>query len=194
MRSRDDSDPLRRADVTTNFSRGGSHGEELVATARSLDLRPSPSDRNTLAGVCAPTLPHAKWAGSNSRRGQARSGKTPSLLVIPVAAPLLPLCRLLTLGQMRAEKDSARSSWLTSRRAEGLICIVLPPDDFLSHVNVGLTGDPVTTNVSITKTSDYWTPAAGMRKQVSNRSSAHQAGVRHESAALSRCEPRLSRR
>ena len=41
-------------DVTTNFSflRGGSHAEELVATAKALGLAAiAVTDRNTLAGV-----------------------------------------------------------------------------------------------------------------------------------------------
>src|SRR5262245_42225318 len=41
-------------DVTTNFSflRGGSHPEELVATAKALELEAiAVTDRNTLAGV-----------------------------------------------------------------------------------------------------------------------------------------------
>ena len=41
-------------DITTNFSflRGGSHPEELVATAKALGLEAlTVTDRNTLAGV-----------------------------------------------------------------------------------------------------------------------------------------------
>ncbi|MGI9488384.1 MAG: error-prone DNA polymerase [Geminicoccaceae bacterium] len=94
--------------VATNFSflRGASHAEELVQTAAALGLAGiSVTDRNTLAGVV-----RAHNAAQNAGlplvvgcRLDLRDG--PSFLCFPEdRAAYGRLCRLLTLGQRRAEK------------------------------------------------------------------------------------------
>ncbi len=62
-------------DVTTNFSflRGGSHPEELVATAKALGLAAiAVTDRNTLAGVV-----RAHLAAQGGRRHQVHRRRAP---------------------------------------------------------------------------------------------------------------------
>ena len=133
-------------DVTTNFSflRGGSHGEELVATARALGLTAiAVTDRNTLAGVVRAHLAAREVGGIKFIVGARLDLQdAPSLLVYPRGrAAYGRLCRLLTLGQMRAEKGQCTLFLAdVAAHAEGLICIVLPPDDFssLSDVNARL--------------------------------------------------------
>ena len=125
-------------DVTTNFSflRGGSHGEELVATARALGLTAiAVTDRNTLAGVVRAHLAAREVGGIKFIVGARLDLQdAPSLLVYPRGrAAYGRLCRLLTLGQMRAEKGQCTLFLAdVAAHAEGLICIVLPPDDFSS--------------------------------------------------------------
>ncbi len=120
-------------DVTTNFSflRGGSHPEELVATARALELKAiAVTDHNSLAGVVRAHLA-AKEVGIKFIVGARLDLKdAPSLLVYPTdRAAYGSLCRLLTLGQRRAEKGQC-TLYLedVAAHAEGLICIALPPD------------------------------------------------------------------
>ncbi len=95
--------------VTTNFSflRGGSHPEELVAEAARLGLAGiAVADRNTLAGVVRGHMA-AKEAGFRYAVGcrlAFRDG-TPDILAWPTdRAAYGRLCRLLTLGNRRAEK------------------------------------------------------------------------------------------
>ena len=122
-------------DVTTNFTflRGGSHAEELVATAKALGLDAiAVTDRNTLAGVVRAHLA-AKEVGIKFIVG-ARLDllDAPSLLAYPRdRAAYGRLCRLLTLGQRRAEKGQC-TLYLddVAAHAEGLIFIALPPEDF----------------------------------------------------------------
>src|ERR1044072_6574638 len=95
-------------DVTTNFTflRGGSHPEELVATAKALGLDAiAVTDRNTLAGVVRGHLA-AKQAGIKCIVGVRLDFQdAPSLLVSPRDRPSYGrLCRLLTLGQRQAAK------------------------------------------------------------------------------------------
>ncbi len=125
-------------DVTTNFSflRGGSHPEELVATARALELEAvAVTDRNTLAGVVRAHLATKEVGGIKFIVGARLDLQdAPSLLAYPCdRAAYGRLCRLLTLGQRRAEKGQC-SLFLddVAAHAEGLIFIVLPPDDFSS--------------------------------------------------------------
>jgi error-prone DNA polymerase len=136
-------------DVTTNFSflRGGSHGEELVATARALGLTAiAVTDRNTLAGVVRAHLADSEVGGTKFIGGARLDRQyAPSLLVYPRGrAAYGRLCRLLTLGQMRAEKGQCTLFLAdVAAHVEGLICIVLPPDDFSSlslMSTLGLTG------------------------------------------------------
>ncbi len=125
-------------EITTNFSflRGGSHPEELVATAKALGLAAiAVTDRNTLAGVVRAHLAAKEVGGIKFIVGARLDLKdAPSLIVYPRdRAAYGHLCRLLTLGQRRAEKGQC-TLYLddVAAHAEGLICIALPPDDFLS--------------------------------------------------------------
>ncbi len=136
-------------DVTTNFSflRGGSHPEELVATAKLLGLEAiAVTDRNTLAGVVRGHLASREVDGIKFIVGVRLDLKdAPSLLAYPTDRSAYGrLCRLLTLGQRRADKgDCILHLDDVAAHAEGLIFIVLPPDDFPSPSllsSPGLTG------------------------------------------------------
>ena len=125
-------------DVTTNFSflRGGSHAEELVATAKALGLSAiAVTDRNTLAGVVRAHLAAREVGGIKFIVGcRLDLDDAPSLLAYPTdRAAYGRLCRLLTLGQRRAEKGKCTLHLDdVAAHAEGLIFIALPPDDFSS--------------------------------------------------------------
>ena len=121
--------------VTTNFSflRGASHGEELVAQAKALGLDAiAVTDRNTLAGVVRAHLA-AKEVGLRliiGARLDLQDG--PSLLCLPRdRAAYGRLSRLLSLGQMRAEKGQC-TLYLddVASHAEGQIFIALAPEDW----------------------------------------------------------------
>ena len=118
-------------DVTTNFTflRGGSHGEELVATAKALGHEAiAVADANTLAGVVRAHLA-AKEVGIKFIPGaRLHLQDAPSLLTYPTdRAAYGRLCRLLTLGQRRAEKgDCILFLDDVAAHAEGLIFIALP--------------------------------------------------------------------
>jgi error-prone DNA polymerase len=135
-------------DVTTNFSflRGGSHAEELVATAKALGLSAiAVTDRNTLAGVVRAHLAAREVGGIKFIVGcRLDLDDAPSLLVYPTdRAAYGRLCRLLTLGQRRAEKGKCTLHLDdVAAHADGLIFIVLPTDDFAfsSLSSPGLTG------------------------------------------------------
>ncbi len=97
-------------DVTTNFTflRGGSHGEELVRQAVALGYTAiAVADANTLAGVVRAHIA-AKEAGIQFIVGvRLILEDAPSLLAYPTSrAAYGRLCRLLTRGQRRAEKES----------------------------------------------------------------------------------------
>ena len=122
-------------DVTTNFSflRGGSHAEELVATAKALGLAAiAVTDRNTVAGVVRAHLAAREVGGIKFIVGARLDlDDAPSLLAYPMdRAAYGRLCRLLTLGQRRAEKGKC-SLHLDdiAAHADGLIFIVIPPDE-----------------------------------------------------------------
>ncbi|ODA67462.1 Error-prone DNA polymerase [Methyloligella halotolerans] len=100
--------PYAALDVTSNFSflEGGSHPEELVATAKALGLEAiAIADRNTLAGVARGHLA-ARDIGMRFIVGARLDLQdAPSLLAYPTdRAAYGRLCRLLTIGQRRAEK------------------------------------------------------------------------------------------
>ena len=106
-------------DVTTNFSflRGGSHPEELVATAKALGLEAlAVTDRNTLAGVVRAHLAAKEVGGIKFIVGARLDLEdAPSLLAYPKdRAAYGRLCRLLTLGQRRAEKGQCTLTSTTS--------------------------------------------------------------------------------
>ena len=122
-------------DVTTNFSflRGGSHAEELVATAKALGLSAiAVTDRNTLAGVVRAHLAAREVGGIKFIVGSRLDlDDAPSLLAYPTdRAAYGRLCRLLTLGQRRAEKGKC-TLYLAdvAAHADGVIFIALPPDE-----------------------------------------------------------------
>jgi len=128
-------------DVTTNFTflRGGSHAEELVATAQALGHEAiAVADANTLAGVVRAHLA-AKDVGIKFIPGaRLVLQDAPSLLAYPrTRAAYGRLCRLLTLGQRRAEKGECLLFLDdVAAHADGLIFIALPP----SLSSPGLTG------------------------------------------------------
>ncbi len=121
--------------VTTNFTflEGGSHAEELVATAKARGLSAiAVTDRNTLAGVARAYLA-AKEADMRLIVG-ARLDLTdaPSLICLPTdRAAYGRLSRLLTLGQRRAGKGECRLGLDdVAAHAEGQIFLSLPPPDW----------------------------------------------------------------
>ncbi|HEY6669951.1 MAG TPA: PHP domain-containing protein, partial [Methyloceanibacter sp.] len=122
-------------DVTTNFSflRGGSHPEELVATAKALGLDTiAITDANTLAGVVRAHLAAKEVGGIKFIVGVRLDLKdAPSLLAYPRdRAAYGRLCRLLTLGQRRAEKGECTLFLAdVAAHAEGLIFIAFPSDE-----------------------------------------------------------------
>src|SRR6476660_9081703 len=121
-------------DVTTNFSflRGGSHAEELVATAKALGLAAiAVTDRNTLAGVVRAHLAAREVGGIKFMVGvRLDLQDVPSLLAYPTdRAAYGRLCRLLTLGQRRAEKGKCTLHLDdVAAQADGLIFIALPAE------------------------------------------------------------------
>ena len=121
-------------EVTTNFTflAGGSHPEELVATAKALGLAAiAVTDCNTLAGVVRAHIA-AKEAGIKFIVGARLDLQdAPSLLAYPTdRAAYGRLCRLLTLGQRRAEKGQC-TLFLddVASHADGLIFIIVPPEE-----------------------------------------------------------------
>jgi error-prone DNA polymerase len=125
--------------ITTNYSflRGASHAGELVAQAKALGLSAiAITDRNTLAGVV-----RAHVATKDDENGPllrlvigARLDleDAPSLLVYPKdRAAYGRLCRLLSLGQLKADKGKCILHLTdVAEYAEGQIFIALPPDDW----------------------------------------------------------------
>ena len=132
-------------DVTTNFSflRGGSHPEELVATAKAFGLDAiAVTDRNTLAGVVRAHLAAKEVGGIKFVVGcRLDLADAPSLLAYPQdRAAYGRLCRLLTLGMRRAEKGKCILHLDdVSAHVDGFIFIALSPEnacghDFASHL------------------------------------------------------------
>ncbi len=118
-------------DVTSNFTflRGGSHPEELVATAKALGHEAiAVADTNTLAGVVRAHIA-AKEVGIKFLVGTRLDLQdAPKLLAYPTTrAAYGRLCRLLTLGQRRTEKGQC-TLFLddVAAHADGLIFIALP--------------------------------------------------------------------
>ncbi len=120
--------------VTTNFSflRGGSHAEELITRAQHLGLAAiAITDRNTLAGVV-----RAHAAGKDlgfkvivgARLDLAQAGL--SLLAYPRNRSAYGrLCRLLTLGQRRAEKGRCHLDLAdVADHQDGMIFAAVPPE------------------------------------------------------------------
>ncbi|MEO1206784.1 MAG: error-prone DNA polymerase [Pseudomonadota bacterium] len=121
--------------VTSNFSflQSGSHPDEFVAQAKALGLSGlALTDRNTLAGVVRAHVA-AKSLGLPFLVG-ARLDLIdgPSLLCFPRSrAAYGRLCRLLTLGQRRAEKGECHLYMAdVVAHCEGQVFVVLPPEDW----------------------------------------------------------------
>src|SRR5262249_41772349 len=122
-------------EVTTNFSflRGASHPHELVAQAKALGLAAlAVTDRNTLAGVVRAHVA-AKELGFELIIGaRLHLEDAPSLLCYPTDRQAYGrLCRLLSRGQLRAEKGQC-TLYLedVATYREGQIFIVLPPESW----------------------------------------------------------------
>ena len=118
-------------DVTSNFTflRGGSHPEELVATAKALGHEAiAVADTNTLAGVVRAHIA-AKEVGIKFLVGTRLDLQdAPKLLAYPTTrAAYARLCRRLTLGQRRPENGQC-TLFLddVAAHADGLIFIALP--------------------------------------------------------------------
>jgi error-prone DNA polymerase len=124
--------------VTTNFSflRGGSHPEEMIEEAASLEYdRIAITDRNTLAGL---VRAHAAAKTKNISiipgcRLDLADG--PSLLAYPTHKDgYARLCSLLTTGNIRAEKGDCtlfRSD--VYEHAKDMVFIILPPQELNEH-------------------------------------------------------------
>ena len=128
--------------TTSNFSflRGASHPEELVVTASRLGLSGlALTDRNTVAGVVRAHM-SAKEAGIRYQPGCRLSLAcgAPDCLVWPRnMAGWNSLCRLLTLGNRRAEKgDCLLGLEDLLSHGEGLFVAALPADMTQAQVQV----------------------------------------------------------
>jgi error-prone DNA polymerase len=127
--------PYAELEVTTNFSflRGASHAEELVAQAKALGITAiGVADRNTLSGIVRAHVA-AKDAGLKLLVGaRLELQDSPSLLCYPTnRAAYGRLCRLLSLGQGRAEKGKCILTLAdVAAHAEGQIFIALPSDNW----------------------------------------------------------------
>ncbi|MFN0043183.1 MAG: error-prone DNA polymerase [Alphaproteobacteria bacterium] len=119
--------------VSTNFSflRGASHPEELVEAAKALGHDAiAVTDRNTLAGAVR-MHGAAKAAGLRLVPGvRLDLIDSTSILCYPIDRKSYGrLCRLLTLGQRRAEKGACALHLRDALdHAEGQIIAILPPD------------------------------------------------------------------
>ncbi|WP_116654694.1 error-prone DNA polymerase [Pelagibacterium sediminicola] len=119
--------------VTTQFSflRGASSAEELFATAAAMGIEAlAVVDRNSLAGI---VRAHEAAKGAGVRlivgcRLDLICGM--SVLVYPTdRAAYARLCRLLTLGKVRAGKGKCHLEWYDLvAYAEGLIAVLVPDD------------------------------------------------------------------
>ena len=119
--------------ATSNFSflRGASHPGELVIAAEALGLSAlGVCDRNSLAGVVR------AWTEAKEHRVRALTGcrldfadATPSLLVYPKDREAYGrLTRLLTVGQLRADKGKCELHWSDFLdHAEGQLALIVPP-------------------------------------------------------------------
>ena len=121
---------------TSNFSflRGASHAEELASQAKHLGLAAlAVTDRNTLAGVVR-AHGAAKDAGLQFVVGARLDAADVSLLAYPTnRAAYGSLCRLLSLGQRRAEKGQCLITLDDIySHAPGMIFALLP--DGIEHL------------------------------------------------------------
>ncbi|MFP4536951.1 MAG: error-prone DNA polymerase, partial [Dichotomicrobium sp.] len=119
--------------VTSNFSflRGGAHPEELVRTAKAQGLAAlAITDRGSLAGMVRAHIA-AKAEGLRLIIGcRLDLRDAPSLLCYPTnRAAYGRLCRLLSVGKLRAEKGACALDLAdVAAHAEGQIFITVPPE------------------------------------------------------------------
>jgi len=125
--------PFAEFAVTTNYSflRGGSHPKELVKRAHELGYAAiGIADRNSVAGVVR-AYSQAKELDFRIAVGSRLvfSDGTPDILAYPTdRAAYGRLCRLLTVGNKRAEKgDCILQLDDLIEFAEGLLLILIPP-------------------------------------------------------------------
>ena len=136
MRNRHRPDPApayAELQAVSNFSflRGGSHPDELVAQAKALGLAAIVvADRNTLAGAVRAHVAGREVGLRVVTGARLDLEDAPSLLCLPTdRAAYGRLCRLLSLGQRRAEKGTCRLGLAdVALHAEGQIFIALAPD------------------------------------------------------------------
>ena len=134
----------------TNFSflRGASHADEIVARAKALGIAAlAVADHNTLSGIVRAHTA-AKSAGLRLLVGARLDlDDAPSLIALPRdRAAYGRLCRLLSLGQMRAEKGGCRLSLAdVAAHAEGHVMLALPPGDWRWRHEAGGTRGPFAT-------------------------------------------------
>ena len=121
--------------TTSNFSflRGASHAEELMLTAEAYGLAAvGIADRNTLAGAVRP------WTAVKHKQLKVRAltgcrldfaDGTPSLLCYPTDREAFGrLTRLLTVGQLRAEKGECHLFWKDFlEHVDGQLALIVPP-------------------------------------------------------------------
>ena len=119
--------------ATSNYAflRGASHPGELVIAAEALGMAAiGVTDRNTLAGVVR------AWSAAKALKVRALTGcrldfadGTPSLLCYPSDREAYGrLTRLLTVGQMRADKGGCELHWEDFLgHAEGQLALIVPP-------------------------------------------------------------------
>jgi error-prone DNA polymerase len=119
--------------VTTNygFLRGASRPEELVFTAKSLGIAAiAVTDRNSLAGVVQAHAA-AREMGLRFVLGcrLVFADGTPDLLCYPTSREAYgQLTKLLTAGQLRAEKGACELHWEDLvQHGDGQLLIVVPP-------------------------------------------------------------------
>ena len=139
--------------VTTNFSflRGASHPKELVERAVELGLAAiGIADRNSLAGVVraheawkklGPDTPLKLLIGA---RLVFRDG-TPDILAYPKDRKAYArLCRLLSIGKLRAPKGECRLDYADFvAHGEGQVVVALPPEgpqDFVARIAADFAG------------------------------------------------------
>jgi error-prone DNA polymerase len=156
----------------TNFSflSGGSHPHELAAQAKALGLAAlAVADRNTLAGVVRAHVA-AKEVGLRLIVGARLDLQdAPSLLCYPTGRRAYGrLCRLLSLGQARAEKGHC-TLFLedVAAYADGQIFIALPPED-IPLSSRGLSPGTIAPHAQTSNVIEPWVPAinAGMTARV----------------------------
>jgi len=126
-----------------SFLQGGSHPEEMVAQAKALGLSAiAIADHNTLAGAVRAHVA-AKQAGLRCLVG-ARLGlrDAPELVCLPRdRAAYGRLCRLLSLGKMRAGKGDCDLTLADLKEhAQGQVIIVMPPSDWRWRESVSQAG------------------------------------------------------